>query len=271
MRKKLLKWALLVVLLAYTAVMTVWATGVSRNTPCTAVKVVVDGDSKLVGPTRQGVLAEISKYPSCIGQPMGSINTKAIETHLGKMNNFEEVQCGMSASGTLCIRVLPLIPELRVFTPNGGSYYINKDGKHIDAKADFFTDVPVASGNFTDRFKPVDLLPLVKYINANATLKSLITMIYVKSPKNIILVPCIRGHVINFGDTSRIKDKFENLLMMYRQVLPYKGWNTYDTISVKFKGQVVASRRNKALPDHGAIEIDDENVEESALAETVLE
>jgi cell division protein FtsQ len=85
------------------------------------------------------------------------------------------------------------------------------------------------------------------------------------------MVPCIRGHVINFGDTSRIKDKFDNLLTMYRQVMPYKGWNTYDTISVKFKGQVVASRRNKALPDHGAVTDDGEDVEESALAETVLE
>jgi cell division protein FtsQ len=271
MRKKLLKWTLLIVLLAYTAVMTVWATGVANSTPCTGVEVLVDGDSKLVAPTRQGVLAEIDKYPSFIGKPIGSINVKSIESHLGKMNNFEEVQCAMLSSGKLCIRVLPLVPELRIFTSNGNSYYINKEGKRIDAKADFFTDVPIAAGNFSQKLKPSDLLPIVRYINANSTLKSLITMIYVKSPTNIIMVPCIRGHVINFGDTSRIKDKFDNLLTMYRQVMPYKGWNTYDTISVKFKGQVVASRRNKALPDHGAVTDDGEDVEESALAETVLE
>ena len=27
--------------------------------------------------------------------------------------------------------------------------------------------------------------------------------------------------------------------------MPFKGWNYYDTISVKFRGQIVATRRDK--------------------------
>ena len=37
------------------------------------------------------------------------------------------------------------------------------------------------------------------------------------------------------------------LQLFYRKVLPKKGWNEYDTISVKFKDQIVATRRIKPV------------------------
>ena len=62
---------------------------------------------------------------------------------------------------------------------------------------------------------------------------------------DIILVPVIRGHVVNFGDTSMVDDKFLRLRTFYRKVLPTVGWQHYDTIAVKWRGQVVATRRHK--------------------------
>ena len=31
--------------------------------------------------------------------------------------------------------------------------------------------------------------------------------------------------------------------------MPIKGWNYYDTISVKWRGQIVATRQEKSLPE----------------------
>ena len=64
---------------------------------------------------------------------------------------------------------------------------------------------------------------------------------------DIIIVPTIRGHVVNFGDTSMVADKFDRLRRFYRGVMPTVGWETYDTLAVKWRGRVVATRRNKAL------------------------
>ena len=64
---------------------------------------------------------------------------------------------------------------------------------------------------------------------------------------DIIIVPNIRGHVVNFGDTSRVADKFGRLTAFYRNVMPRRGWEMYDTVSVKWGGRVVATRRDKAL------------------------
>jgi hypothetical protein len=36
-------------------------------------------------------------------------------------------------------------------------------------------------------------------------------------------------------------------MLFYREVMPKRGWNTFDTISVKWNHQVVATRRTKAV------------------------
>ncbi len=45
-----------------------------------------------------------------------------------------------------------------------------------------------------------------------------------------------------------IKDKIHRLMRIYQDVLKVKGWNYYDTLSVKWRGQVVATRRMKDRP-----------------------
>lgn len=52
---------------------------------------------------------------------------------------------------------------------------------------------------------------------------------------------------------------------MYRKVMPYKGWEAYDTISLKFEGQVVATRRDKSRLNHGEDNGDDIALEEATL------
>ena len=100
-------------------------------------------------------------------------------------------------------------------------------------------------GNFTSSFTPKDVLPLVKYIDSDPKLANLTGMIVARDSRNLILVPRIKGHVVNFGDTTRMKEKSHNLFLFYRKVMPHKGWLEYDTVSVKFRDQIVATRRDK--------------------------
>lgn len=154
--------------------------------------------------------------------------------------------------------------KLLLFTPRC-SYYVNRTGKRVDASADFFVDVPVVRGNFTSRFRPVDLLPVVDYVKKDSLLTHLVSMIDARGPEDIILVPRIKGHVINIGNSRNLKDKFQRLLLMYRKVMPYKGWNTYDTVSVKFNKMIVCTRRNKVIPLHGSQDLSGDSIEEENL------
>ncbi len=271
MRNTILKWTLLVILLGYTAAITVWAHAEASRNACSGIEVVVDGSNKADSVTRNGVLAELAHYPrKIIGVPLESVNTYDVRQFLSRFSNFENVDCVITTDGKLKVSVIPMIPEIRVFSPMG-SYYINKDGKYIASNAEFYVDVPIVKGVFTNKLPAMYVLPVTRFIESDPVLSELVAMIEVIDEDNIILIPKIQGHVINFGDTTRLQEKKRALMTMYNKIMPYKGWNEYDTISVRFRNQIVATRRLKALEAHGPLTDDGDDPEEAALASMAAE
>lgn len=265
MSKTLLKWLLLTFLFAYVTVVTIWAHGEADRYVCQGFAVSIASSTSADTITINGVTEELMGYPKRIkGVPMTAINTLEIENYLSRLSNFEKVECTLSTDRMLKINITPMIPEIRVFDESG-SYYINKDGKRIESKANFFVEVPVVSGKFTNGFTPCDVLPVTRFIQKDEVLGQLIGMVEANDKDNIILVPRIQGHVINFGDTNSLEDKRRALLTFYRRVIPYKGWEEYDTISLKFKGQIVATRRDKARNLHSLPFEEDIDPEEATL------
>lgn len=267
MVKKILAWVILCVLLAYVVCAGVWAHAEASKNTCKGIDIeIVDGFSA-DSVTRRGVLAEIKSYPEkIIDAQIPTIDTKKLENYLKGFPQFEDVTCNFTTSGILNVKVIPMVPEIRVFE-DSASYYVNKDGKIMASKAGFFVDVPVVSGKFNDKFRPKDIFPVTRFIANDPMLKNLVGMVYAQDHDNILLVPRINGHIINFGDTTRLPEKKQALLGMYRKVLPYKGWEEYDTISVKFRGQVVATRRNKGPLHPQNVEFEEEDMEEATLPE----
>ncbi len=265
MRKSLLKWLILTLLISYACGITIWAHNEARLHGCNGIEVTIESNASADTVTSRGVLEELSRYPrKIVGTPLLSIDTRHIEKYLSRFSNFEDVECILTTDGKLSVRIQPMVPAIRVFDGEK-SYYINKEGKVIESKPNFFVDVPVVTGHFTSEFTPLQVLPLVKFIERDPVLSKLVGMIEAKDADNLILVPRIHGHVVNYGDTNRLAEKRRALLAVYRKVMPYKGWNEYDTISLKFKGQVVATRRNKTRADHGGIYDDAADMEEATL------
>ncbi|MEE1023381.1 MAG: hypothetical protein U0L83_09675 [Muribaculaceae bacterium] len=266
MKKTIAKWLLLTALIAGAVFLTVWSGQRASAAMCKGIEVVVKSDDqRLISSTKNGVYNEVLRFDSHLLKKRASaINTLALERHLATISNFETVHCMITAQGKLRITVTPMIPALRVFDGEK-SYYVNKDGKWISANAEFFADVPVVRGSFSKEFPPTSLLPVVNYVHNDSDLSHLVAMYEAGDADNIILVPRITGHVINLGDTLNLPRKKRALMAFYRKVLPYKGWNTYDTISVKFLGQVVATRRDKSAAAHSAVADEEIDLEEAAL------
>lgn len=270
MWKTVVKWSALGLLLAYVVVMFVWGNAQAALHTCKGIEVDIRTDSQGAPITEASVIEVLSQYPAKIqGAPLNSVNSLEIADFLRKFNNFESVECALTSQGKLRVRVRPMIPEIRVFDKNG-SYYVNKDGKTMTANHNFYVDVPVVSGNFNDHFKPGAILPWVRYIQNDEFLSSLTAMIIAEDADDILLVPRVSGHIINLGDTTRMDEKRRAILTAYRQILPYRGWETYDTISVKFKGQIAATRRDKK-PLYPTLQIVDEVDLEESAAETAAQ
>lgn len=263
--KTVWKWIILTVLIVYVISMTVWANAEAEKHQCRGISVSITGGGINDSITTEAVLDLLRQYPEkIVGIPATRVNTRGIQEYIMNLNNFEDVRCHITSQGYLSVSIQPMIPEIRVFDGDN-SYYVNKDGKRITSNSAFYVDVPVVQGTFSNDFNPKDILPIVRFVERDSTLHNLITMYVARDKNNILLVPRFTGHVINFGDTSCLKEKKRALLTAYHNILPYRGWELYDTISVKFKGQIVATRRDKRPLYPFETIIEEEDPEEGSL------
>ena len=252
--KRLIQYSILTVLTVALTVGILWAREKSRGELCTGVDVeVVNADSTSFV-TPQGVLTDLKGQGiKLVGKHMGDINASDIEEALKVSPYLENADIVKCQNGKVLIRVSQLVPVLRVFDGED-SYYMNRAGKRMAATTYYHCDVPVVQGHFTRKYPATRLLPLIDYVENDSLLRSLVTMYQVRDTNNIIIVPEFSGHVVNIGNADGFENKFAKLKQFYTQVLPKRGWNTYDTISVKWNHQIVATRRVKAveqiLPDH---------------------
>lgn len=169
-----------------------------------------------------------------------SINTLDIEHKIMSMDKIESAKCVVLNDGSLRIYVTPLMPIARVFDTKGGNYYINRAGKSMASSQRYRIDVPVIVGDFNPNRQPSICFPLLDFLNEHPDLADIYSAIEIKKNRDIILIPSIKGHVVNLGDCSDLENKFDRIGVFYRKVMPHKGWTYYDTLSVKWRGQVVA-------------------------------
>lgn len=203
--------------------------------------------------TPENALSELGTIPTD-SDYVNDINLSAMEHSLKSLVNIETAEVARTVKGNIDIQIRPMIPVARVFDNTGLSYYVNRSGKKLRADIKYHADVPIIYGNIKDSgVSAKNLLPILQYIANDSVLNGLTSALKVDKNNDVLLIPEIKGHIVNLGDCNdkNIDDKFYRLLKMYRDVIPYKGWLFYDTISVKYTGQVVATRSKKKgyIPD----------------------
>ena len=244
-----------------------WARYKSQGETCTSVEVQVINADSTSFVTPKGVLSDLEHQGlKFVGKRMADIQASDVEKMLNQSPYLEFADIVKCQDGRILIQVSQLTPVLRVFDGEK-SYYVNRAGKRMDASVYYHSDVPVVQGHFTRKYPVTRLLPLIDYVSSDSLLNSLVTMYQVRDSNNIIIVPQISGHVINMGNADDFVNKFAKLRLFYREVMPKRGWNAFDTISVKWDHQVVATRRVKAVVQ--TIEYDPEDDEQAPDIKTM--
>ena len=150
-------------------------------------------------------------------------------------------------------------PILRVFTEYGDSYYIDENGWMMPLSDKFTSRVLVANGAIKTSFamgyemnimdlkqedqRLKDLYLLSSFINSDSFLKAQIVQIYVKENGDLELIPRVGNQEILFGKAENIKEKFDKLMIFYKQGLSKTGWNGYKRINLKYNNQVVCTKK----------------------------
>jgi len=250
-KTSVIRCLLAVILTVYLGFALLISSDMAASARCTGYLISINGPDAHKGFVTAGEVTRLMKEWGLYTPqaPASKVDIRQIEERLNAEPNIEHATVERMPDNKILVQVTPMTPVARIFPSRGSSYYINRDGKTLTANSRYRLDVPVIAGDFDSLHPATDILPLINRLEGDKDWSAIISH-YRVDPRNrdIILVPMIRGHVINLGDTTALESKLARVMAMYHKVLPLKGWEYYDTLSVKWGGQCVATRRDKVIP-----------------------
>jgi cell division protein FtsQ len=158
-----------------------------------------------------------------------------------------DAQVYVDAQQKLHVWITQRVPVARLFEQNGNSYYLDQTLKAMPLSSKYshyttvVTNVPVLKDDSLSNVLKAQLVSLVKFIDKDSFWNAQVSQVIMTDDKKFELVPVLGNHRILFGDTTLMDDKFSNLFSFYKKVLNRIGWDKYETLDVRYAGQVVAS------------------------------
>ena len=223
---------------------------------CEKVEVVLPGNQFFI---EQAEIDEIlkSKNGLLIGRRLSGIDIQYLENKL-KANPFiEYAKVYIDMNGIIHADVKQRVPVLRILNLSGQDFYVDQNGYKIPLSDHFTARVLVANGIILEDFSgkvdtlktklSKDLFLAAKYIAEDSLWNDQIVQMFVNEKNDIELIPRVGNQKIILGNADNLKDKFRNLLLFYKKAIPQAGWDTYSSINLKFKGQIVCEKRDSTL------------------------
>lgn len=243
-----------VAFLALVAVILYSAIGKKKNSFADGVEVVVnplESGDKLISErdVRQALLRSFGN--TLEGTELALLEVERMERVLEEDPFVLDAEAYVDQHNVLHMTITQREPLVRVLDNNGGNYYLDRNGAKMPASKNFAARVIVATGNisaYTPEFLKKkksslkDLFNLTQTVLKDDFTASFIQQIHVNNAGEFILVPLIGDQKIVLGSTRRLDDKLNRLKVFYQEGMPYEGWRKYETINLKYSGQVVCRR-----------------------------
>lgn len=197
------------------------------------------------------------------GSPLSDINVGDIEDVLYTLPYIENAEVSMAIEGDVKIDIVQKRPIVKIYNQYGKDFYIDDKGGLMPSSDNYTARLLIANGFISDYYNPYTKLDvtdslgkdtlvmntavykifrMAQYINKDDFWKAMIEEIFINSKGEIEMFTKIGEHSVIFGDIDNMDEKFNNLLVFYKQGLNKVGWSKYKTINLKYKNQVVCSK-----------------------------
>jgi cell division protein FtsQ len=202
---------------------------------------------------------------SILNTSLKNIDVNGLEKALNSHPAVENADIAVDVNGDVTIDVTQRTPLVRVMNMDGESYYIDNKSKLMPLSDKYTARVLIATGYiiepFASRYQFLvndiakhevfskvsvldDIYSISAFIAKDSVLASLIHQINVTPDKELELYPSIGNHKIIFGEAKDFQEKFDKLKLFYTDGLnKTDGWNKYSTINIKYKNQVVCTKK----------------------------
>lgn len=200
----------------------------------------------------------VNAADSVEGRRMIDINVREVESAIASMPEVKAVDVFKTIDGKLNVTVDLRVPIARIFEPTGASFYLDEQGREMPLSPKYIARVLAVNGKIlrskigsdtelpsTDSWAQQrnDLYRLAAFIDADPFWKSQIQQVYVDENIEYVLIPRVGNYEIEFGKMSDIATKFKQLNAFYEQALGKMDWNKYKSINLKYKNQIVCSKK----------------------------
>lgn len=184
-----------------------------------------------------------------IGSRLKAININMLETKLNSSSSLANVQIikkveskGLSFRGKLVVSLDERTPIVRI-KDSGEDYYMDLEGNKIPVSPKYVERIMIASGTVPDLETQTGLLKMADFVNKDDFWKAQIEQVFVQKNGELLLLPQVGDYLIEFGKPEDWVTKFRNLKAVYQQGFKTMGWNKYSLISVKYRNQVVCTKK----------------------------
>ncbi|MEM8892948.1 MAG: cell division protein FtsQ [Bacteroidota bacterium] len=179
---------------------------------------------------------------------LAALDLKLLENRIMANKFVADAEAYLDHRGNLIVAVQQSRPIARIFDPVGQDFYIDEEGDILPISERYTARVMLIEleeptsllhGNLKHTEQGAQLFELVQTIDKDDFWKAQIAQIYVKKNAELQLFPQVTKQVVEFGVPEQIDQKLNKLMVFYKEILPVKGWNTYNTVSLKFENQIV--------------------------------
>lgn len=231
------------VLVIYTIVMMAFVDNRRSDEYCNAVRVsILDSvQNRFVEPDDVIELLRKGKFVF-VGEQWDNISYEDLEIYMRHHSSIKEAECYRTVDGGLQIDITQRRPMARVVTSTS-SYYIDEDAEVMPLSDLYAAHVVVLTGYVTKEMAQNELYQLVSFLRENRLWYSMFLQIDVAKNGDVILIPRAGNHEIILGKIEFLEEKFLQLETLYKSEFNEMGWNRYKTINLKFKGQIICTKK----------------------------
>lgn len=206
----------------------------------------------------------LASFPTLLQTDIKRVEKKKIRQMLKEHPYVADAEVGMSTGGKLQVKVIQREPLVRVFYQDN-EFYISEQGTIMPLCSKHFCDVMVGSREYAHEdvslsvengsdslggslvvassYSLACIWAIARFIHDNPRYDGVFDQVTVNAKGDLVLTPKLGSTMVVVGDTLMLAEKFENLWAFYEQGVKKMGWDTYSAINLKYRGQLVCTKR----------------------------